>query len=286
MTDLYHDRTLTLRGLRFHYLDWGAEGKPPFVLLHGGAQTVHSWDDFAPVVRNDYHVYALDQRGHGDSDWAPDGDYSRQTQCEDIAAFVSALRLSPFILAGLSMGGINAITYTARYPERVRALIIVDVGPEIETRGRENIQNFTRVDELDSFEAFIERAHRFNPRRSLENLRQRLSHNLKQLPNGKWTWKFDQQRLNAGVRSGIGPEGLWEEVRKIRCPTLIIRGGESDILSPAAAERLQAAIPNSRLTVVPGAGHSVMGDNPEGFAAAVQEFLRTLKAEKKAGGQQ
>ena len=273
MPALYQDRTLTLRGLRFHYLDWGTEGKPLFVLLHGGAQTAHSWDDFAPGVRNDYHVYALDQRGHGDSDWAPDGDYSRHTQCEDIAAWVATLKLSPFILAGLSMGGINAITYTARYLEQVRALIIIDVGPEIETRGRENIQNFTRIDELDSFEAFIERAHHFNPRRSLENLRQRLSHNLKQLPSGKWTWKFDQQRLTAGIRSGIGPEGLWEDVRKIHCPTLIVRGGESDILSPAAAERLQAAIPNSHLTIVPGAGHSVMGDNPEGFAAAVQEFL-------------
>jgi len=276
MVNLCQDFTLPLRGLRFHYLDWGTEGKPPFVCLHGGAQTAHSWDDFAPVVRNDYHVYALDQRGHGDSDWASDGDYSRDTQCADVEAFVSALGLSPFILTGLSMGGINAITYTARYPEKVRALIIVDVGPEIETRGRENIQNFTRIDALDSFEAFVERAHRFNPRRSLENLRQRLSHNLKQLPNGKWTWKFDQQRLNAGIRSGLGPEGLWEDVRKIRCPTLIVRGGESDILTPEAAQRLQAAIPGSRLTVVPGAGHSVMGDNPTGFNAAVQEFLRSL----------
>lgn len=277
MPNLYQDHTLTLRGLRFHYLDWGTKGKPPFVCLHGGAQTAHSWDDFAPVVRGDYHVYALDQRGHGDSDWAADGDYSRQTQCEDVAAFVSALGLPPFILAGLSMGGINAITYTARYPEKVRALIIVDVGPEIETRGRENIQGFiSGIDELDSFEAFVERAHRFNPRRSLDNLRQRLSHNLKQLPSGKWAWKFDQKRLGASVRSGIGPEGLWEDVRKIRCPTLIVRGGESDILAPEAAERMRAAIPNSRITVVPGAGHSVMGDNPAGFAAAVQEFLHTL----------
>jgi len=172
------------------------------------------------------------------------------------------------------MGGINTITYAARYPETVHAVIIVDVGPEIETRGRENIQNFTRIEELDSVEAFVERAHQFNPRRSLENLRQRLSYNLKQQPNGKWTWKFDQKRLGTGGRSGLGPEGLWEEVRKIRCPTLIIRGGESDILTPEAAQRLQTAIPQSRLAVVPGAEHSVMGDNPVGFAAAVRDFLR------------
>ncbi len=274
MTKLYQDLILSLRRLRFHYLDWGSEGRLPFVLLHGGAQTAHSWDDFAPVAREEYHVYALDQRGHGDSDWAPDGDYSRQTQCEDVAAFVSALQLSPFILAGLSMGGINAITYAARYPDTVHALIIVDVGPEINTQGRENIQNFTRIEELDSFEAFVERAHQFNSRRSVDNLRQRLSYNLRQQPNGKWTWKFDQQRLGAGGRSGSGPEGLWEDVRKIRCPTLIIRGGESDILTPEAAQRLQTAIPQSRLAVVPRAGHSVMGDNPAGFAATVLEFLR------------
>ena len=277
MPELYQDHTLTLGGLNFHYLDWGAAGKPPFVLLHGGAQTAHSWDDFAPVVRTDYHVYALDQRGHGDSDWAPDGDYHRTTHCKDVAAFVSTLDMGPHLLVGLSMGGINSITYTARYPERVRALVIVDVGPEIETKGRENIQDFVSgIDELDSFEAFVERAHTFNPRRSLDNLRQRLSHNLKQQPNGKWSWKFDQTRRRDGAQSGLNPDELWEDVRKIQCPTLIVRGGESDILSPQAAERLQAAIPNSRLSVVSGAGHSVMGDNPDGFAQAVQEFLGTL----------
>lgn len=277
MSTAYHDHTLSLRGLNFHYLDWGTAGKPPFVLLHGGAQTAHSWDDFAPVVRADYHVYALDQRGHGDSDWAADGDYTRHTQAEDVAAFVAERGIAPHLLAGLSMGGINAITYTARYPERVRALIIVDVGPEIEHKGQENIQGFVGIDALDSFEAFVERAHGFNPRRSLDNLRQRLSHNLKQLPSGQWTWKFDQTRRGSGsLRSSLKPEELWQDVGTIRCPTLIVRGGESDILSPAAATRLQAAIPDSRLAVVPGAGHSVMGDNPDGFAAAVQAFLQSL----------
>ena len=89
MSELYQDHTLTLGQLNFHYLDWGTAGKPPFVLLHGGAQTAHSWDDFAPVVRNDYHIYAFGQRGHGDSDWAPDGDYHRITHCGDVGAFVS-----------------------------------------------------------------------------------------------------------------------------------------------------------------------------------------------------
>ncbi|MCE2487804.1 MAG: alpha/beta hydrolase, partial [Desulfurellaceae bacterium] len=253
----------------FHYLDWGTAGKPPFVLLHGGAQTAHSWDDFAPVVRTDYHVYALDQRGHGDSGWAADGDYTRHTQADDVAAFVADRGLAPHLLAGLSMGGINAISYTARYPERVRALVVVDVGPEIEHKGQENIQGFVGIDALDSFEAFVERAHRFNPRRSLDNLRQRLSHNLKPLPN-------QTRRGSGSLRSSLKPEELWQDVGTIRCPTLIVRGGESDILSPAAATRLQAAIPDSRLSVVPGAGHSVMGDNPDGFAAAVQAFLQTL----------
>ena len=227
MSTAYHDHTLSLRGLNFHCLDWGTAGKPPFVLLHGGAQTAHSWDDFAPVVRADYHVYALDQRGHGDSDWAPRRGITPATPRLKMWPPLSPSGVSrPHLLAGLSMGGINAITYTARYPDRVRALVIVDVGPEIEHKGQENIQGFVGIDALDSFEAFVERAHRFNPRRSLDNLRQRLSHNLKQLPNGQWTWKFDQTRRGSGsLRSSLKPEELWQDVGTIRCPTLIVRGG-------------------------------------------------------------
>jgi pimeloyl-ACP methyl ester carboxylesterase len=272
------DRRVSARGLTFHYVEWGAASAPPLLCLHGITQTAQSWDEVAADLARDYRVLCVDQRGHGDSDWAPDGDYTRQTQAADVDAITDALGLTRVVLAGMSMGGINAITFTAVHPDKIRALIIVDVSPEIQARGVENIRTFIQAsDVLDSFEAFVERAHQFNPRRSLDNIRSRLSYNLKQLPDGKWTWKYDTA-LRSPQRGFQASAllNLWDDVKRIRCPTLIIKGGESDILSAESAAKLQQAIPGSRLAVVPGAGHSVMGDNPTVFAAAAREFLKTV----------
>lgn len=273
-----HDRCVNARGLNFHYVEWGDPTAPPLFCLHGITQTAHSWDEVAADWAAEYRVLCLDQRGHGDSDWASDGDYTRQTQAADLDAITDALGLSQFVLAGMSMGGINAITFTAAHPKKVRALIIVDVSPQIESRGVDHIRRFIQSpDELDSFEAFVERAHQFNPRRTLENIRSRLSYNLKQLPNGKWTWKYDS-RLRSPERGfqATALLNLWDDVHAIRRPTLIIKGDESDILSTDGAAKLQAAISGSRLAVVSGAGHSVMGDNPRGFIDAARGFLATL----------
>jgi esterase len=274
----FHDRHIRARGLTFHCVEWGAPSAPPMICLHGITQTAHSWDEVAAAMAGDHHVVCIDQRGHGDSTWAPDGDYSRQTQAADLDALTDELGLRSFVLAGMSMGGINAITFTARHPGKVRALIVVDVSPQIEARGVENIRSFIQAsDVLDSFEAFVERAHQFNPRRSLDNIRSRLVHNLKQLPDGTWTWKYDpalRSPQRSFQASALGT--LWDDVSALRCPTLIIRGGDSDVLSTEGAEKFQGAVPGSRLAVVPGAGHSVMGDNPTAFVAAVRDFLATL----------
>lgn len=271
------DRRVNARGLSFHYVEWGAAGAPPLLCLHGITQTAHSWDEVAAALAGEYRVLCLDQRGHGDSSWAADGDYTRQTQAADLAAVTDALGLSDFVLAGMSMGGINAITFTARHPQKVRALIIVDVSPEIQPRGVEHIRSFIQAADEDDFEAFVERAHQFNPRRSLDNIRSRLSHNLTQLPSGKWTWKYDTALRTPGHGFQASTLlNLWDDVRAIRCPTLIIKGGESDILSADSAAKLQATVPGSRLAVVPGAGHSVMGDNPDAFVAAARDFLHRL----------
>lgn len=274
----WQDRSVEARGMRFHLTEWGHPEAPALVCLHGITQTAHSWDEVAADLGRDHRVLCLDQRGHGDSDWAPDGDYGRVTQAADIDAVTRALGLSSFLLCGMSMGGINSITFTARHPERVRALIIVDVSPQIEAKGVENIRSFIQQqDVLPSFEAFVERAHLFNPRRSLDNIRSRLRHNLRPLPDGQWTWKYDPALRSPDRRfQASALEGLWDDVRALRCPTLLIKGGESDILSSEGATRMQNAIPGSRLEIVPGAGHSVMGDNPEGFLAAARGFLAAL----------
>lgn len=269
------DRTVQARGLNFHYVEWGQASAPPLLCLHGITQTAHSWDEVAEDLGRDHRVLCFDQRGHGDSTWATDGDYSRQTQAADVDAITDALGLKQFVLAGMSMGGINSITFTALRPDKVRALIIVDVSPEIQAKGVENIRSFIQQEDiLPSFEAFVERAHAFNPRRSLDNIRSRLRHNLKQLDDGRWTWKYDPtlRSPNRGFQASA-LSNLWDDVHAIRCPTLIIKGGESDILSEESAAKMQAAIPGSSLTVIPGAGHSVMGDNPSAFVEAARSFL-------------
>lgn len=272
------DCYVTANGLRLHYLDWGNEAAPPLLLLHGGMQTAHTWDFFAASVCDRYHVVALDQRGHGDSDWAPDGYYGRDAYLADLDAFTRAIALAPFGLIGLSMGGRNAIHFAATYPERVRALVACDVGPEVRPEGVEAIRRFALMpDELDTFEDFVQRAHEFNPRRSRESLRGSLAHSLKQLPNGKWTWKYDRI-FRDPVRRPQPTTGeratLWSYLEKIACPTLVVIGAQSDVMSPEVGERMLRVLPpQSELAIVPNAGHVIHGDNPEGFERVVSPFL-------------
>lgn len=274
------DKFVTANGMRFHYLEWGSAANPPMLLLHGFAQTCHSWDFVALGFSDDYRVIVLDQRGHGDSDWAADGDYSPETQQNDISAIVSEIGLEKFTLMGLSMGGRNSFTYAANNPDRVRALVIVDAGPQNMQQGTQNIRNFVQQDdELDSVDAFVERVLKYNPRRAPEQIRGSIMHNLKQLPNGKWTWKYDKRLRRPGRRMGSDPETekrLWGYLEALQCPTLLVRGGASDIIAMDTADKMHAVIPNSQLATIEGAGHLVMGDSPAGFQRAVTEFLAGL----------
>ena len=136
------DKFVEANGMRFHYLEWGSANNPPMLLLHGFAQTCHSWDFVALGFSDEYRVIVLDQRGHGDSDWAPDGDYSPETQQKDISAVVNQLGLDNFVLMGLSMGGRNSFTYAANNAEKVRALVVVDAAPQNMQQGTQNIRSF------------------------------------------------------------------------------------------------------------------------------------------------
>jgi esterase len=277
------DGTVVVNGVRLHYLDWGNPERPALVLLHGGGLTAHTWDLAALLLRDRYHILALDQRGHGDSDWSADGTYSWEAHTRDITGFVDAVVPEPFALVGMSMGGINAIRYTARHPNRVRALVIVDVGPETLAEGRAELARFRQEtqEEAESPDWFLERAMRFNPTRPPAHLRYSLYHALKQVPSGKWTWKQDRRRAaepeddeaEAEAARQAQAESLWRDVRGISCPTLVLRGARSTILSRDGAERLAAALPRGELQEIPNAGHTVQGDNPAAFAAAVEGFL-------------
>ena len=157
------DKFVNANGMRFHYLEWGNPDNPPMLLLHGFAQTCHSWDFVALGFSDNYRVIVLDQRGHGDSDWASDGDYSPETQQEDISGVVNELGLDNFVLMGLSMGGRNSFTYAANNSGKVKALVVVDAAPQNMQQGTQNIRSFVQQDdELDSVDAFVERVLQYN----------------------------------------------------------------------------------------------------------------------------
>lgn len=277
MVTTYLEHDTTVRGLKLHYQEWGSPAAPAIVMLHGFGVSGHMFDEFAERMQSDFHLIALDQRGHGDSDWSTDGDYSRDAFVNDLEQFRVALGLDRFILVGHSMGGLNSVAYTVQYPGRVRALVLVDVGPESAKEGVDNIVRFTRgPDELE-FDEFVELAHRFNQRRTVENIRERMRHRLKPIDNGKYTWKFDRRFRdeNSGLRIGseLSNDETWQLFRRVTVPTLLVRGAESDVLTPDVSERAAREMPRARLVVVPSAGHSVPGDNPDDFTRAIREFL-------------
>src|SRR5215469_2319417 len=263
--------------LRFRYLEWGTQGLRPILFLHGGALTAHTWDLCCLALRGEFHCIALDQRGHGDSDWAPDADYSITAQREDVRGFVDTLGLDRFILAGMSMGAINALAFAIQYPQRLSHLVLIDAGPEVRRPGSHRIRDFVNGSaKQETLDEIIERALTFNPRRDPVILRRSLLHNLRQQTDGTWVWKYDRRRFQQMDREAHAAErrGLTDGLTHVTCPTLVVRGAESDVFYDEDAERLAQRLPNGRWVKIPRAGHTVQGDNPKDLAAALREFLK------------
>lgn len=270
------DQTVTVNGLKLHYLDWGSEGSPVMVLLHGLRGHARSWDDVSAAMCQDYHVLALDQRGRGDSDWARDGDYSTMAYVSDLVGFCDALKLAPFILVGHSMGGRNSMSFASRHSDKLEKLIVVDVGPTLGQAGSQRISREIQSvpEEFDSFEAVVAYMGQQNRFASDAVLRRRLQYATKELPNGKMGWRYDIA-IREQRRKGTAPppEDLWPSLPDIACPTLIVRGKETDLLSPEVAQRMVETMPDAKLVEVERAGHMVFEDNPTDFIAAVKNWL-------------
>ncbi|MCZ6866142.1 MAG: alpha/beta hydrolase [Chloroflexi bacterium] len=271
------DKEIVAGDLRFHYLDWGNEDKQSILMLHGIAQQAHSWDFVSLALSDRYHVIAMDARGHGDSQWPEDGDYSLEAHQRDLDGFVKALGLKDFILIGHSMGGRNGYVFTSGRPEVVKALVIVDTGPDRVARSNRRIRRFiTLPDELDTYEEFAQRVMEYTGRPSWL-VHGSLQHTIRKLPNGKWTWKYDKAIRSPGFKPQTWPpEKLWRCLQNLKCPTLVVRGAKSDVFFPEALERMLGVIPNSSSVVVARAGHLVPGDNPRGFLEALEPFLKDL----------
>lgn len=272
---------LLLRRMRFHYLDWGTAGLPPVLFLHGGGLNAHTWDLVCAALRRERHCLALDQRGHGESEWSPEMDYSTESHVGDLEAFVDARGLQRFVLVGMSLGGVNALAWAGKHSRQLAGLVLVDVGPEIRFDGVRKIAAFTSdATPLDSVDQFVERAMAFNPRRNRELLVRSLLHNLRRMPDGRFMWKYDQRH-----RGKVDPgayarrrELLWSAVDAVACPTLVVRGAESDVFHDEDAERLAHRFQRGHWARIEGAGHTVQGDNPAGLLVSLRGFLDEIAA--------
>ena len=271
------DELIELRGLRFHYRDWTSQqaNAPDLVLLHGYTGHCRSWDAFAKVMTKQYRVLALDQRGHGETEWAPADQYGTMEMVADLDAFVSALRLERFVLLGLSMGGMVAIAYAGTRPAQLERLVIVDIAPEIASEGIRNIQqSVARSDVFDSVEDAFRRARADNPVPPEGHHYDRVRASLMRTDEGKWTYRYDRALRDPGnQRLRLAVEEGWDSVASFNVPTLLIRGEHSPLLSRDVADKFVSIAKNSQLVEVPGSGHPVPLDKPEGFLDAIQTFL-------------
>ncbi len=269
-TPRYLSRQTVVRGLRFHFLEWGQPGTPAVLLLHGGNQSAHSWDLVSLHLSERYHVFALDQRGHGDSEWSREVDYSIQAKADDALAFLEDQGLGTPIVIGHSMGGLVALRMLLTRPGAARGLVLVDVGPELSPKGVEVIHNFVVHNvEFDDLDAFLDAVARYDRYRSREHIARTVRYNMLRRVDGKYVSKVDHRRVPEPSATPVGPDDL----AGVKVPVLLVRGGESDILEPEAAQRFVAALPDGRLVTVPDVGHNVHGGNTSGFLAAVTPFL-------------
>ena len=270
------EKHVEVNGVRLRYLDWGTRGKTPMVCLHGHTGQAHIWDEFAQAMAPHYHVLAVDQRGHGGSQWASTG-YARDRFVEDLAAFVDALGLAKFVLAGLSMGGWHSLLYTPDHQERVERIIIVDIAPEPSLQWREQLaQRPPTPMEFPSLEDAISWMRQGNPWVSDAELRKDAEDKMRQKEDGQWTWKADSSLFNIQLPD-MSDQTLisryWNAIDKITCPILEVRGAESGLVSDETIERMIQRGKQVTSIDIPGAGHVVTVDKPSEFIEATRDFL-------------
>lgn len=276
-------RTVKLQGAGLELAAdlYGDETDPPVLMLHGGGQTRHAWGSAAEsFAASGRFAISIDLRGHGHSDWSPDGVYDMDRFAADVATIASSLGRPP-ALVGASLGGLSSLAAVGESPDQLATcLVLVDVAPRVEPEGRVKIQGFMRggmrgfdtlEDAADSIAAYL--PHRPRPS-SLDGLKK----NLRQRGDGRWYWHWDPRWLgnNEGVDGQGGlvrHERLCDAARNVTIPTLLVRGRMSDIVSDASVSELQELVPHAEVVDVAGAGHMVAGDKNDVFNQAVIDFV-------------
>jgi esterase len=267
------DRFITVNGLKIHYLDWGNEGKPPFIMLHGISRTAHTFDHVARRYQKDYHVIAVDMRGHGDSDWDPKAQYLVEDYVKDIEALVQQLKLKNIVMMGNSTGGRVVQVMAGLHPDLVSRIVVEDVGPErpasIANGFAQRVQQERAEDtSWASEDELFAQTKKQNPGVGDEILRSYVKSAVKRRADGRFVWKRDPQ-----LSKGFVVTELWQYISKISCPTIYILGGKSTIVPVETQERLKKTIPGVEIVTVPDVGHYPNWEKPAETFAIIDRFL-------------
>jgi len=259
-------------GLRLHHVDYGTPGRPEILCVHGGAANTHWYDFAASDLSRDYHMRALDQRGHGESAWADPPLYTYPRYAQDLSEVIRQLDLRDFVLIGHSMGGLVSLVCAATYPERIARLIIVDSTFDMSGDRVAAMRNFgTREPRTHTTREEFIAAYRMRPAASPADpsvMRHIALNSGRQGSDGLWRHKFDRNVY--GMRE---PMNAWDCWSRIKVPALLVKCSITDRINPEVFSQVRARCPQVELAEVPGTDHHVMVDNPEGFAQVVRAFL-------------
>lgn len=257
----------------------GNPANPSVILLHGGGQTRHAWGGaLRELIATGYHTLSVDLRGHGDSSWSTQGDYSIDSLCTDLQAVVDTLPNKP-ILVGASLGGVISMVAQGQNPALAAALVLVDVVPHMEPKGIHRIIDFMlgKPEGFASLEEVAAAIATYNPHRPPPSNLEGLKKNLRQREDGRWHWHWDPAFMAHG---GLPHEAALEfsqhmcdAAQHIQVPTLLVRGMASDVVSLQGVAELQQLLPHLEVVDIEQTGHMVAGDRNDAFNVAVIDFL-------------
>ncbi|MEL7157086.1 MAG: alpha/beta hydrolase [Actinomycetota bacterium] len=267
-------------GVRIAGDAWGPEGGPLVILQHGGGQTRHAWRAAGQILGDlGYRAVALDARGHGDSEWAADGDYERTTMVADLACVVEQLDAGPPTLVGASMGGNTSLAAIGEGAVEARALVLVDIAPRIRAEGTRKVGEFMaqKPNGFDSLEEVADAIANYQPHRKRPRNLDGLAKNVRRGSDGKFYWHWDPRYRE---RPRLTRDQIRTRTRRLEAaaaaltvPMLLVRGGLSDVLDEAGAQALLALVPHAEYVNVTDAAHMVAGDRNDAFGAAMTDFL-------------
>jgi pimeloyl-ACP methyl ester carboxylesterase len=266
-------------GLALNCLDYGGEGKPPILFLHGGSAHAHWWDFVAPAFVGDFHVLALDQRGHGESQWADEWAYGSRHYVSDLDQVIGRWGFGAPILVGHSMGAHNVLAYAVEHSEseggKLRAIVAIDPPPDYPDLALEFLKSIAEKP-ARRFESLDEAARNFRvlPRETLakkEILEHVARRSFKRHADGGWTHKIDRRTM---IRE---PSRVWKSLHRIKCPALIVKIAKSPLLDRELAKRMVGHLANGRLAEIDDSYHHVMLDNPQALIDIIRDFAAGLK---------